>query len=56
MEDNMSWVNYRAGGMGEIVDRFRWEAGCIVEHVGFPLFSTPWDLGLDGLLQLLGLS
>jgi hypothetical protein len=30
---NMSWVNYRAGGFGEVVDRFRWEAGCIAEHV-----------------------
>ena len=29
----MSWVNYRAGGIGEVVDRFRWEGGCIVEHV-----------------------
>jgi hypothetical protein len=47
IEDNMSWVNYRAGGMGEIVDRFRWEAGCIVEHVGFPLFSPARALGLD---------
>jgi predicted SnoaL-like aldol condensation-catalyzing enzyme len=27
-----SWVNYRSG-FGEIVDRFRWEGGCIVEHV-----------------------
>ncbi|KAK4096957.1 hypothetical protein N658DRAFT_562110 [Parathielavia hyrcaniae] len=33
---NMSWVNYKAGGFGEIVDRFRWEAGCIAEH---------WDQG-----------
>ncbi|KAK3402425.1 hypothetical protein B0T20DRAFT_139795 [Sordaria brevicollis] len=32
----MSWVNYRAGGLGEVVDRFRWEGGCIVEH---------WDQG-----------
>ncbi|KAH7389961.1 hypothetical protein BKA66DRAFT_414242 [Pyrenochaeta sp. MPI-SDFR-AT-0127] len=30
-----SWVNYRSG-FGEIVDRFRWEGGCIVEH---------WDQG-----------
>ncbi|KAF2746979.1 hypothetical protein M011DRAFT_424610 [Sporormia fimetaria CBS 119925] len=31
----MSWVNYRSG-FGEIVDRFRWEGGCIAEH---------WDSG-----------
>ncbi|ORY56918.1 uncharacterized protein BCR38DRAFT_450356 [Pseudomassariella vexata] len=31
-----SWLNYRVSGMGEIVDRYRWEAGCIVEH---------WDQG-----------
>ncbi|EAU89753.1 hypothetical protein CC1G_07478 [Coprinopsis cinerea okayama7 len=29
------WVNYRSG-FGEVVDRFRWEGGCIVEH---------WDAG-----------
>ena len=33
INDDMSWVNYRAAGMGEIVDRFRWEGGCIAEHV-----------------------
>ncbi|KAF2665564.1 hypothetical protein BT63DRAFT_448186 [Microthyrium microscopicum] len=32
----MSWVNYKSGGMGEIVDRFRWDGGCIAEH---------WDQG-----------
>ncbi|KAL6703945.1 hypothetical protein ACN47E_008883 [Coniothyrium glycines] len=30
-----SWLNYRSS-FGEIVDRFRWEGGCIVEH---------WDQG-----------
>ncbi|KAI1630941.1 hypothetical protein F4809DRAFT_634587 [Biscogniauxia mediterranea] len=34
-EGNMSWLNYRSG-FGEIVDRFRWEDGCIAEH---------WDQG-----------
>ncbi|KAI5859965.1 hypothetical protein GGS23DRAFT_599895 [Durotheca rogersii] len=29
---DQGWLNYIAAGMGEIVDRFRWEAGCIVEH------------------------
>ncbi|KAK4151655.1 hypothetical protein C8A00DRAFT_16974 [Chaetomidium leptoderma] len=36
IDGNMSWVNYRAGGIGEVVDRFRWEGGCIAEH---------WDQG-----------
>lgn len=30
---NMSWLEYDASGIGRVVDRFRWEAGCIVEHV-----------------------
>ncbi|KAF2257602.1 hypothetical protein CC78DRAFT_538407 [Lojkania enalia] len=30
-----SWLNYRTG-FGEVVDRYRWEAGCIAEH---------WDQG-----------
>ncbi|KAK4142750.1 uncharacterized protein C8A04DRAFT_38121 [Dichotomopilus funicola] len=34
--EDMSWVNYKSGGFGEVVDRFRWEAGCIAEH---------WDQG-----------
>ncbi|CAK7201749.1 hypothetical protein SEUCBS139899_004461 [Sporothrix eucalyptigena] len=33
---NMGWLNYKAGGLGEVVDRYRWDAGCIVEH---------WDQG-----------
>ncbi|CAK7231011.1 hypothetical protein SBRCBS47491_007787 [Sporothrix bragantina] len=33
---NMGWLNYKAGGLGEVVDRYRWEAGCIAEH---------WDQG-----------
>ncbi|KAI0010735.1 hypothetical protein F4779DRAFT_283594 [Xylariaceae sp. FL0662B] len=35
-KNNQGWLNYEASGMGEVVDRFRWEAGCIVEH---------WDQG-----------
>jgi predicted SnoaL-like aldol condensation-catalyzing enzyme len=31
-----SWLNYRTSGFGEVVDRYRWEGGCIVEH---------WDQG-----------
>ncbi|XP_014554214.1 hypothetical protein COCVIDRAFT_28721 [Bipolaris victoriae FI3] len=27
----MSWVNYDSS-LGDVVDRFRWEGGCIVEH------------------------
>ncbi|KAI0157140.1 hypothetical protein GGR52DRAFT_565463 [Hypoxylon sp. FL1284] len=33
---DQGWLNYKASGMGVIVDRFRFEAGCIVEH---------WDAG-----------
>ncbi|CAI4213646.1 unnamed protein product [Parascedosporium putredinis] len=36
---DMSWVNYQASGLGTIVDRFRWEGGCIAEHVRIQ--STP---------------
>ncbi|KAI1773817.1 hypothetical protein F4818DRAFT_421877 [Hypoxylon cercidicola] len=35
-EDDQGWLNYEASGIGTIVDRFRFEAGCIVEH---------WDVG-----------
>ena len=31
--DPQGWLNYQASGVGTVVDRFRWEAGCIVEHV-----------------------
>ncbi|XXH01529.1 hypothetical protein Hte_007889 [Hypoxylon texense] len=34
-EGEMSWLNYR-NSFGEIVDRYRWEDGCIIEH---------WDQG-----------
>ncbi|KAI5855070.1 hypothetical protein GGS23DRAFT_445888 [Durotheca rogersii] len=34
-EGPMSWLNYRSG-FGTIVDRYRWEDGCIIEH---------WDQG-----------
>ena len=30
-----SWLNYRTAAFGDVVDRFRWDGGCIVEHVGF---------------------
>ncbi|KAK8068926.1 hypothetical protein PG994_005542 [Apiospora phragmitis] len=30
------WLHYRNSMSGEIVDRYRWDAGCIVEH---------WDQG-----------
>ncbi|KAG9191878.1 hypothetical protein G6011_10612 [Alternaria panax] len=35
-ENPQSWLNYRSESFGEIVDRYRWEGGCIVEH---------WDQG-----------
>ncbi|KAL5115487.1 hypothetical protein ACEQ8H_006628 [Pleosporales sp. CAS-2024a] len=31
-----SWVNYQVPGFGNVVDRFQWDGGCIVEH---------WDQG-----------
>ncbi|KAF2105645.1 hypothetical protein BDV96DRAFT_617703 [Lophiotrema nucula] len=34
--DPQSWLNYQTGSFGEVVDRYRWEAGCIAEH---------WDQG-----------
>ncbi|KAI1100898.1 hypothetical protein F4804DRAFT_28507 [Jackrogersella minutella] len=34
-EGPMSWLNYESS-FGTIVDRFRWEDGCIIEH---------WDQG-----------
>lgn len=40
----MSWLNYRSG-FGDIVDRYRWDAGCIIEHVRF---ETPLLLLLNG--------
>ncbi|KPM37513.1 hypothetical protein AK830_g9039 [Neonectria ditissima] len=35
-EGDTGWLNYNASGVGEVIDRFRWEDGCIVEH---------WDVG-----------
>lgn len=52
--EDMSWVNYNTGGFGQVVDRFRWEAGCIAEHVSHTysprnasqlLTETQWDQG-----------
>ncbi|RDL35903.1 Uncharacterized protein BP5553_06515 [Venustampulla echinocandica] len=34
-QGTQGWLHYRSG-FGEVVDRFRWEAGCIAEH---------WDQG-----------
>ncbi|ORY58720.1 uncharacterized protein BCR38DRAFT_399678 [Pseudomassariella vexata] len=33
---NTGWLSYTASGQGQIVDRFKWKSGCIVEH---------WDQG-----------
>ncbi|KAJ4321398.1 hypothetical protein N0V94_002935 [Neodidymelliopsis sp. IMI 364377] len=33
-QGQQSWLNYETRAFGEVVDRFRWEGGCIVEHVG----------------------
>jgi hypothetical protein len=32
-EGKQGWLNYRTNSFGEVVDRYRWEAGCIMEHV-----------------------
>ena len=34
-----SWLNYRTGSFGEVVDRFRWEGGCIAEHVSLTSYT-----------------
>ncbi|KAF4998384.1 hypothetical protein FDECE_11811 [Fusarium decemcellulare] len=31
-QDGTGWLNYNSSAVGEIIDRFRWDAGCIVEH------------------------
>ena len=33
------WLNYRTNYFGEIVDRYRMEGGCIVEHVSLSTWS-----------------
>ncbi|KAJ4991311.1 SnoaL-like polyketide cyclase family protein [Stagonosporopsis vannaccii] len=35
-QGTQSWLSYNNSAFGEVVDRFRWEGGCIVEH---------WDQG-----------
>ncbi len=35
----MGWLHYESG-FGEVVDRYRWDAGCIAEHV-----RTQFSLG-----------
>lgn len=40
-ESPQSWLNYR-NGFGTVVDRYRWEGGCIAEHVRrFPAHFYP---------------
>ena len=34
--NNTSWLNYDGSAGSNIIDRYRWEGGCIVEHVSFP--------------------
>ena len=31
--NNTSWLNYDGSFGSNIIDRYRWEGGCIVEHV-----------------------
>lgn len=35
---DMSWLNSR-NDFGAVVDRFRWEGGCIVEHVSLHIVN-----------------
>lgn len=35
--NTQGWLHYSAGSFGEVVDRYRWEAGCIAEHVSWTL-------------------
>ncbi|KAK3379252.1 hypothetical protein B0T24DRAFT_569140 [Lasiosphaeria ovina] len=35
------WLNYQTDLFGEVVDRFRLQDGCIVEHVSFRLAAFP---------------
>lgn len=32
-ETDQGWLKYDTESFGTVVDRFRWEGGCIVEHV-----------------------
>ena len=42
-ESPQSWLNYRSG-FGTVVDRYRWEGGCIAEHVRYILDLLPPSL------------
>lgn len=33
--NNTSWLNYAGMAGNNIIDRYRWEGGCIVQHVRF---------------------
>lgn len=48
--DPQGFLNYNASGVGLVVDRFRWEAGCIVEHVSTRRREFPTFLCLSCLL------
>lgn len=41
----MGWLEYDASGIGRVVDRYRWEEGCIVEHVSDK--TSKWTLMLS---------
>lgn len=42
-ESPQSWLNYK-NSFGTVVDRFRWEGGCIAEHVclSHPVSPIPY--------------
>lgn len=45
-DELMGWLHYRSG-FGDVVDRYRWAGGCIVEHVSIlTWFFSCWWIGL----------
>jgi hypothetical protein len=44
------WLNYKTGSFGEVVDRYRWEAGCIAEHVSFENLTNMDDILMNSIV------
>jgi hypothetical protein len=47
-QNPQAWLEYNNTAFGVVVDRFRWEGGCIVEHVSYPVTT---ETSNDGLLK-----
>jgi len=41
-KENYSWLNYAGMAGSNIIDRYRWEGGCIVQHVSVILKVSKW--------------